>query len=373
MIVSRGGRSPDRERPPFINQYNFYPMNRKILFFGLPPLLLLGTLVMLSPKQEIVQNDRNRNWVSHKRIKISDTLSVFGDVDDLCFSGRTLWMNKRTKIACYDLNSGNTIYVAALKTPEGSFSGFIIRGKNLYLHEINSPVISRFDLEHSKITAQYTFRFPVAALLAVPDTHTLVLNRIRAENAGIERVMTDLRGNIRRADLLPATRVDGGLLYYSGTETFSGQYYVSLPFYKDSAWVFDEKYTTLRAFRLADASDQDFEFKTVGNRRYLAETVNRHRLDATALGNLLLVVSNVSSENQTRDDFVRRSTIDAYAIDTGTYLFSFYLPSYKKSRISQLAVSGDSLLAAAYFNSQILLFDLRDFLKNEIAAHGNIQ
>lgn len=59
----------------------------------------------------------------------------------------------------------------------------------------------------------------------------------------------------------------------------------------------------------------------------------------------LFVHSNLRANNENEEAFNLRSVIDVYRLQDGQYLFSFYLPDYRKKKIRDFKVVGNRLFA----------------------------
>src|SRR5262249_2111967 len=75
-------------------------------------------------------------------------------------------------------------------------------------------------------------------------------------------------------------------------------------------------------------------------------------------GNSLFIHSALQADNDESDVYSISSPIDVYSLVDGKYLLSFYLPDYRKHKIRDFRVSGNTLVALYdhYVYTYTLLF-----------------
>jgi hypothetical protein len=82
-----------------------------------------------------------------------------------------------------------------------------------------------------------------------------------------------------------------------------------------------------------------------------------------AVNGKLYNISNIKSDNEDKDDFIKSTVIDVYDIQKGNYLQSFYIPLYKRERVKNFKIANE-LLVAVYTN-YIVTYELPMELKSK--------
>lgn len=59
----------------------------------------------------------------------------------------------------------------------------------------------------------------------------------------------------------------------------------------------------------------------------------------------MYIISRLKADNESSSDFSHNQVIDVYDLSSGKYKSSFYIPKYKRNRLTQFIVKGDLLIA----------------------------
>lgn len=78
--------------------------------------------------------------------------------------------------------------------------------------------------------------------------------------------------------------------------------------------------------------------------------------DSFVSGNLLFIQSGLIADNEDRELYNQNAVIDVYSLENKTYLFSFYIPDFKRNKMRDFKICKKTL--AALYETHLLTFEL---------------
>lgn len=238
----------------------------------------------------------------------------------------------------------------------------IVSESYFYFYDGTTPVIYRGSIANWLAkqwlykAAYFTHMVPVdstsIAIKALSSTsHENVLGRITKKDT----ISVSLHPKIivKQADGIFDT--DGMLVFNPTTKHLVYTY-----FYRNEFLVIPSNFKSHQNFKTIDKTEIA-KVKTVSlkqkNKKVLAEqpvTVNKN---STSFADYLLIQSGIMGNYEPKDTWNTAAIIDTYAISTGTYQFSFYIPHQAGKTLNSFALSTSKLIA---INGQYLtLYQLK--------------
>lgn len=222
---------------------------------------------------------------------------------------------------------------------------------NLFVFASNVPAVYRYSLSNGmmkkfKMASKFNSGIPVSPdvfMLRIMDTdlHDQVVERVTAKS-GVSKTSKDIT-EIKNDGGFSS---DGAFHYDSLTNTF-----IYVCFYSNRFVCFDSSLnviyrgSTIDTDHIAVTNGSVLMSKT-GKRSYTLGSPPRFVTFTSCVANGKLYCSSaLKADDEKWQDFSKNSVIDCYAIKSGAYRGSFYLPRQNKERLRKFRIINDRIIA----------------------------
>lgn len=339
-------------------------MIQKLRYFVIIPVVIFIFLIFYSYffENKVNEGSFQRNFIQSSEVQAIDSFFI-GSNDDFRLTKSGLWVNSRDRFTYFDNNGKLKKNIELKNVGAAPIIDFFENNDTIFYFTANSSTVRGINTKDSNYNEFFSVKFPVpiANVISARNSRNILFFEVVPKKVSLNLNKGNGNGVYNPIKNISIDQSDGSAMTYSGKAFFAGKSTVYVPFYRDTIWVFDDSVNLSSKIVPIDSKGQQLKVDKQRDGFTLNKIVKILRRGAG--GDLILVASNVKSENQSLDNFKKSLTVDIYKLSTKSYLGSFYLKCNRNRSPNRISVSEDGKIALLD-RDYIFIYDISKITSN---------